>query len=123
MNLLLIFLGLSLGTPTPALAQQIAPVVYSTTTAPDIIAAYAVKYGIPAQPLIDTLKCESNFNASAVGDSGTSFGVAQVHLPAHPEITKAEALDPLWAINWTAEEFAAGDADLWSCYRKENPSN
>lgn len=118
MTLLLIFLGLGLGQSTPALAQTLPPVVYSTTTATDIIIAYAVKYGIPAQPLIDTLRCESDFNANAIGDHGTSFGAAQIHLSAHPEITKAEAMDPLWSINWTAEQFAAGHADLWTCYRE-----
>lgn len=117
MTLLLIFLGLSLGTPTPALAQQVVPVVYSTTTAEDIITSYAIHYGIPAGPLVATLRCESNFNSGAVGDHGSSFGVAQIHLPAHTEISKAEALDPLWSINWAAEQFAAGHANEWTCYR------
>lgn len=118
MNLLLIFLALGFGQTTPALAQTLPPVVYSTTTAVDIITAYAAHYGIPAQPLIDTLYCESDFNPDAVGDNDTSFGVAQIHLPAHPEITKAEALDPLWAINWAAAQFAAGREHEWTCYNE-----
>lgn len=116
MNLLLIFLALGFGQTTPALAQTLPPVVYSTTTAPDIIASYAIHYGIPIQPLVDTLRCESNFNAAAVGDYGTSYGVAQIHLSAHPEITKKEALDPLWAIDWAARQFKVGNATMWTCY-------
>lgn len=118
MTLFLIFLGLSLGTPTPVLAQNLPPVVYSTTTAPDIIAAYAIHYGIPAGPLVATLRCESRFYSNAVGDNGSSFGVAQIHLPAHLDVSKAQALDPLWSIDWAAREFAQGRAYQWTCYRK-----
>lgn len=118
MNLLLIFLALGFGQTTPALAQTLPPVVYSTTTAEDIITSYAIHYGTLAQPVIDTLKCESNFNQNAVGDYGTSFGIAQIHLSAHPDITKAEALDPLWSINWTVKQFSEGHASLWSCYNR-----
>lgn len=92
--------------------------VFSTSTAESIITAYAHKYGTPAQPLIDTLRCESDFNPNAVGDYGSSFGIAQIHLLAHADITKEEALDPLWSIDWAAMMFAAGHANLWSCYNK-----
>ena len=102
---------------TPAMAAQVQPVIYTIFTAPTIVEAYAVKYGIPAKPLIDTLSCESHFNASAIGDKGKSFGVAQIHLPSHPNITKEQALDPLWAIDWTAQQFKAGKAKMWTCYR------
>lgn len=106
------------GQAQPALAQTLPQVIYSTTTAEDIITSYAIHYGISAQPLIDTLRCESNFDASVVGDKGTSFGVAQLHLPAHPDITKKQALDPLWSINWAAQQFAQGHQHLWSCFNK-----
>lgn len=116
-QLLLIFLALGFGHTTPAMADAIAPVAYSTSTAEVIIEAYAAHYGIPARPLVDTLLCESDFNPDAVGDHGTSFGVAQIHLPAHPEITKEEALDPFFAIDYAASEFASGHASQWTCYK------
>lgn len=56
-------------------------------------------------------------NPSAVGDADRSFGVAQVYLPAHPEITKAEALDPDFALDWSAREFSEGHQNMWTCYR------
>lgn len=118
MPVLLAFLALGFGTPTPALAQQLPQVIYSTSTAEAIITSYAIHYGIPADPLIRTLKCESDFNSQAIGDFGTSFGISQIHLSAHPEITKAQALDPLWSINWSAKQFALGNARIWSCYRQ-----
>lgn len=108
------------GQATPAIAQTLPQIIYSTSTAEEIITSYAIHYGIPAQPLVDTLKCESNFNKDAVGDTGSSFGVAQIHLAAHPEVKKEEALDPLWAINWTAQQFALGKARQWTCFRKLN---
>ncbi|MCL4512643.1 MAG: transglycosylase SLT domain-containing protein [Candidatus Eremiobacteraeota bacterium] len=35
---------------------------------------------------------ESGFNPSAVGDNGTSFGLGQVHTPAHPDYNVQQAL-------------------------------
>lgn len=75
-----------------------------------------------------TLQCESlNFTHSGQsliphegGPNGRedSWGVAQIHLPAHLDITKAQALDPLFAINWAAQQFADGRAYMWTCYRQ-----
>lgn len=104
----------------PALAAElpsIPKIEYSTTTAEVIIEAYAAHYGIPADPLVATLRCESDFNDKSIGDFGTSFGVAQVHLPAHKDISKAQALDPLWSINYAAQQFSLGHQDMWSCYK------
>lgn len=114
---------MGLGTPTPALAQQTASIEipFSTSTAPVIIAAYARKYDVSATEMAETLQCESRFKPNALGDyrdsEPTSFGVAQIHLPAHPEVTRAQALDPIWSIEWTAKEFAAGRAWQWTCHR------
>lgn len=92
--------------------------VYNASTSEDIILSYAVKYGINGADFLNTLTCESDLKPDAVGDQGTSFGVAQIHLPAHKDVTKIEALNPLFAINWAASEFANGRANEWTCYRK-----
>lgn len=114
--LLLTLLGFA---PTPALAADISQytVEYSTTTAPLILQAIATKHGIDPEPFIATAQCESRFKASAVGDYGNSFGVFQIHLPSHPTVTKAQALDPWWAAEWSAQQFAAGKQKMWTCYR------
>ena len=91
-------------------------ITYTASTSQEIIYSYAVEYGIPFDSFDTTLKCESDFNPSAIGDHGTSLGIAQIHLPAHPDITEEEATDPIWAINFTAKEFSEGHANLWSCY-------
>lgn len=61
--------------------------------------------------------CESSFNPKAVGDNGTSFGLAQIHLPAHPHITKEQAFDPYFALNFMASEMKAGRSWKWTCYK------
>lgn len=82
-----------------------------------MVISAAATYGLDGS-FLTTLECESQLNPSAVGDKGTSFGVAQIHLPDHPEISKAQALDPAFAIDWAAQEFAEGHANLWSCYNE-----
>lgn len=75
-------------------------------------------YGLPTTPFVETLRCESQFNPTAVGDHGTSLGIAQIHLPAHPDVSRITSLDGIWSINWAAQQFADGNARIWSCYRK-----
>lgn len=65
-----------------------------------------------------TLNCESGFAYDAVGDDGASLGVAQIDLKYHPEITYDEAMNPVWALNWMAEQWLMGRASEWSCWRK-----
>lgn len=60
---------------------------------------------------------ESGWNSDAVGDSGRSFGLAQIHLPAHPHITSAQAKDPKFALNFIVDEFKKGNQWKWTCWR------
>ena len=43
----------------------------------------------------------------AVGDSGTSFGPFQIHLPAHPGVSAAQASDPYFAANYMKGAYEA----------------
>ncbi len=82
-----------------------------------LISHYSEVYGIASSTLYATLKCESKLNPAAVGDYGTSFGIAQIHLPAHPSITKAEALNADFSIHWAAKQFSLGHQGMWTCAR------
>jgi len=73
-------------------------------------------YNLNTDRFIATIQAESQFNQNAVGDHGTSIGVVQIHLPAHPDITKDEALDPFLSIAWMAKEWSLGREDEWSTY-------
>lgn len=62
-------------------------------------------------------RMESNWSTSAVGDNGTSFGPFQIHLPAHPGVSAAQAEDPTWAVQYMLPAYTAGvsqvPASLW----------
>ena len=51
-----------------------------------------------------------------VGDREQSFGLVQIHLPAHPTVTKEQAKNPYFAVEWLAQGIAEGKASMWSCY-------
>lgn len=129
MTLLLTLISLGFYPAPPALAAEIVPIVYTLDNAEDIVRATAVHYGIPADPLIKTLRCESGFVSkqstipSRTGPNGRedSWGVAQIHLPAHADITRAQALDPLFAIDWAAREFSVGHQRQWTCFKQLYP--
>lgn len=73
--------------------------------------------GVNADLVLKTIQCESQYNPEAVGDQGRSFGLAQIFLPAHPDVTKEQALDPKFAVDFMVNNFADGKGALWTCYR------
>jgi len=69
-----------------------------------LIQSKAEETGIPASLISAVIKQESGFNpnASNVNSKETSYGLGQINLKAHPEITKEQATDPGFAINFVA---------------------
>lgn len=61
---------------------------------------------------------ESGGDPGAVGDAGTSFGLWQIHLSAHPEVTQPCALDPHCAAA-AVVRISNGGADWtpWTAFR------
>lgn len=63
-------------------------------------------------------RLESGQNVNAVGDNGSSFGPFQIHLPAHPGVSAAEAQNPQWAVHYMLPSYQAGvarvPATLWA---------
>lgn len=97
----------------PLLASADTPADY------EAYARYEAKVnGVNAEHLVATLRCEAHFKAKAIGDGGDSYGLAQINLPSHPEVTPKQALNGYWAIDFTIQAFLGGDAHLWSCWRK-----
>ena len=60
---------------------------------------------------------ESTWDADAIGDGGHSIGLVQIHLPSHPEVTREQAKDPAFALNFIVDEFQNGNEWKWSCWR------
>ena len=84
----------------------------------------ANKYGVSVVEMWDTIKCENpdlipELQSLIVQDGvrEDSWGLAQIHLPSHPDVTKQEAQDPKFAINFMAKNFASGDKWMWTCWR------
>lgn len=99
----------------------------SPNTDPESLGAYAeivaMEHGLDVKRFIFTLNCEGHWDRYAVGDRGLAIGVAQIRKDYWPSITKAQAEDPYWSIQWMAEEWSAGHADYWTCAREYGSSS
>ena len=70
-------------------------------------------YGVSGYQMERTIECESRFNniqstaKDKTGPNGyeDSWGISQIHLPSHPEVSRAEAMDEHFAIEWMAKNF------------------
>lgn len=111
----------ALASSTPAVVPQAA-----TSTIEALVRSVEAKFGL-ADDFYDTIRCESdgwqNVQSYIVHEGGpngreNSWGVAQINLTYHKEVTEEQALDPVWALNWAAQEFAAGHQYLFHCYNK-----
>lgn len=52
-----------------------------------------------------------------VGEREKSFGLVQIHLPAWPMVSKDQATDPEFAIDFLAKHLSLGNGGLWTCYK------
>lgn len=106
------------------------PIVSASTTrqassTEEMISFYAQKYDVSEKRLHDTLMCESGLKSiqsripDSTGPNGQedSWGVAQIHLPDHLDINKEQAMNPEFAIDWSAKMFSLGKQRMWTCYR------
>lgn len=91
----------------------------------------AKKFGVKSKSLLETIKCEAPKTSTGLFDPTAqslfkdsqgvrenSWGVTQINLTAHPEVSKAQATDARWSIEWTAKQFSLGHASMWTCWRQ-----
>lgn len=61
---------------------------------------------------------ESGLNPNAVGDNGRSFGIFQIYLNAHPDVTSTQAKDPDFAVRYMLPAYTNGvnkvSASMWN---------
>jgi len=74
----------------------------------EIISRYAT--GTKAYEMERTIWCESKYynSQSSVVKNGVredSWGIAQIHLPSHPTVSKEQTLDPEFAIKFMSDNF------------------
>lgn len=80
------------------------------------------------------ISCESGYNPTAqsnhaytkdrplegvvAGQREQSFGLVQIHLPAHKNISYEQAIDPVFAVEFLAKNIKNGNIWMWSCARQ-----
>lgn len=117
--------------PPKAEAAQLPPTEALPVKIIDIgqlVKTDAKKYGVNYHDLYATLSCESDGfkdvaiqsqvpNAKGPNGKENSWGISQINLDAHPDISLASATDPVFAVNYAAEAFSEGNENSWTCYR------
>lgn len=107
-------------TPNPVIVKE------EPLSNKDLLWKIGKEKGMSQQTLIQierVINCESSWNQNAVGDNGFSFGLVQIHIPSNPSITKEQALDHTFALNFITDEFLKGHQKRWSCFRILNHQN
>jgi hypothetical protein len=61
--------------------------------------------------------CESGLRTTAVGDGGKSYGVWQIHLGYHPNLSKEFASNLETSTRWSLNMMHKGYWNRWSCNR------
>ena len=105
-------------TVTPVIEQPLIAPVATTTSIQDKISFYANKHHLEAykaSQLVSTIKCESNFNPIAVSPTN-DYGIAQINLPTW-KITKQQAFDVDYSLDFMADKFEHHQEYNWICYR------
>lgn len=78
----------------------------------------AVAHGLNVTHFLKTIGCESSWNAEAIGDDGTSFGLAQLHYPVRDwGINIEQAKTPEIALEIMASAWDRGEQGRWSCWK------
>lgn len=85
------------------------------------IARYASNAGFVGDDLVTAVAialAESSGNPGAVGDSGTSYGLWQIHYTVHPEFDKSRLFDPQYNAEAAFQLYSnrGGDFTDWSTY-------
>jgi hypothetical protein len=122
-------LGIAGGITIDTIKQTIgAPIVYAREpdaprvvlievipeekTIEEKVKAKATEYGVPFKEMWDTILCESgasttiqSYHIRKDGTREPSYGLAQIHLEYHPTVTKEQAIDPDFAIDFMAKNW------------------
>jgi hypothetical protein len=91
------------------------------TTTEGIIRAIAKDEGIDPKLAIKVAKCESNFCATAQNintDGSIDRGVFQINSKYHPEVSKEQAEDIVFATRFFCKAFKEGNLKWWDATKK-----
>lgn len=51
------------------------------------------------------------------GEISPSYGLFQINLCAHPDVSVSDAENPFFAARWAAQQIAAGNINQWTAWR------
>ena len=82
-----------------------------------LVSHYSDVYDIQESRINRIIKCESGFNPNAhnLTKRENSWGLVQINLLAHKNISKEDAIDPYFSIPFLAENVSKGKSSMWTC--------
>jgi len=131
-----VFLVLLIQKPLEVVALDLPEVQQQTNRyyVEQLVDFYSEKYGVNADKMMQTIRNENDtFDTNRqselkykkgnrwkfpAGTQEKSYGLAMIHLPDHPHITKEQATNPHFAVEFMAKEFAKGNQSKWMGYEK-----
>jgi hypothetical protein len=78
------------------------------------------------EEILKTIECESGFNPliqsqhkdpSGPNGQEDSWGLVQINLPAHPSITREQAQNWKFSLEFMKQNFEAGNQSMWTCWK------
>ena len=109
-----------------AYAEDYPPFVqeWNEETLELLIRYKAEEYGVDPEKALKVAMCESKLNHTIqsyhIRPDGTredSWGLWQIHLPAHTTVTREMAVDPIESTEWAMEHLSKGRWWMWTCSR------
>jgi hypothetical protein len=88
-------------------------------TLKELVFSIADEYGVSHEVIDNLIESESNWNPNAVNEKTGDYGLVQINLASWPDVTKEQALDPLWSARWAIEKLSEGQEHYWvvcNCY-------
>jgi soluble lytic murein transglycosylase-like protein len=113
---LLFALLLSISNPSLITIPRVEAETLTSDDLRVIATADAVHYGLNTDHFLKVINRESGFNPNAVNPTSNASGIVQILPSAHPDITKEEMFDPIWSLNWAAEEWSEGHQSMWEAW-------
>lgn len=112
-------------------STQVVVSTHKPMTPQEIVSVKSKEYGVSETIMIDIIECESSWGTTLQskhhysfsdpkrgiyeGERERSYGLVQISLPHHPNVTYEQAIDPEFAVDFLAKNIAAGRIGLWSC--------
>ena len=110
--------------------QALSDIPHESSTTDDVIRYLykrADEAGLDGDAIAHTIYCESmyyNTQSSIVrnGVREPSYGIAQIHLPSHTDVTVEEAMNPYFAVDFIINHWNATEKGIWHGYDRASDS-